>query len=65
MLTFLLKDRIILWMDFETIILSVVTQSQKDIYHLPVGISHKIKDTHATLHKPKVLDRKKGASKDA
>lgn len=56
------------WMEHETIILSEVTQSQKDIhgmYSLLMGISHKIQDTHAMFHRPKEAKQEEGTREDA
>ena len=38
------------WMDLEIIILSKVSQTEKDKYHLYVG-SHKKKDTNELIYK--------------
>jgi hypothetical protein len=46
------------WMELEKIVLSEVTQTQKDMHGthsliILVDISHKAQDTHDTLHRPK------------
>ena len=45
------------WMELESIILSEVAQTQKHTHivyiHLKVDISHKVQDSHATIHRPK------------
>jgi hypothetical protein len=44
------------WMELETIILSEITQTQKDMHHmcsLISGYSHKAQNTHDTPHRPK------------
>ena len=44
------------WMELEKIILSEVTQAQKDKhdrYSIKVNIDHKVKDNHAPIHRPK------------
>jgi hypothetical protein len=43
-------------MELENIILSQVTQTQKDmlgIWSLDLDISHKVQDKDATIHRPK------------
>jgi hypothetical protein len=55
------------WMELESVILSEVTQTQKDMhgmYSLLSGISHKIQDTHTTIHRPKKPNNE-GPSQDA
>jgi hypothetical protein len=41
-------------MELEKVILSKVTQTQKDRHSMysKVGISHKVQDNHATKHRP-------------
>ena len=44
------------WMELENIILSEVNQTQRTYLlctHLKVDISHKVQDTHTTIHRPK------------
>ena len=43
------------WMELKNILLSEVTQTQKDMYNmwsLTVDISHKIQDNHAIINRP-------------
>ena len=40
------------WMKLEVIILSEVTQSQKDMHRM-YSLCHETQDNHATIHRPK------------
>ena len=43
------------WIQLETIILTEVTQTKKAMQvctHLQINISHKLMDSHTTLHRP-------------
>ena len=43
------------WMEFENIILSEITQTQKDMHSMYslIGGYYKVEVTHAMLHRPK------------
>jgi hypothetical protein len=52
-------------MELENIILSELTQSQKDSLGMySLIISHKMQDTHTILTEPNKLNKKEGTSKD-
>ena len=55
-------------MEVENIILSEITQAQKDMhgmYSLKVDISQKVQNTHDTLTDSRKLNKKEGPSEDA
>ena len=56
------------WMQLENMILSKVTQTQRDVhnmYSLIVVICQKVQDIYDTTHRPKKLIRKIGPSEEA
>ena len=52
------------WMELKNIILSEVTQTQKDIYHMDSVFKYKTKKTSLQITIPENLDKKEDPKRD-